>query len=87
MLIDFVNGNYKLLDLDRDQLSKQCFEGIAVQKNWSNKGDQDQETIDTCIQFFTVLSPFLAREFLTFLVYSLSHFDRQAFTNSKPKHR
>ena len=76
LIVDYVNGYYRLANLTREDLSKECFEGIPVQKNWSNNNpSQDNKVTDNYIQFLSVLSPFLAREFLTFLVYSLARYD------------
>ena len=46
-----------------------------MQPGWSNKSDPDRQKIDSSIQFISALSPFMARDFLTFMVYSLSHYD------------
>lgn len=91
-ILDFCNGNYKLLNLTRDDLSKVCFDGVPLHANWSNgssssgsassdDGKNSTAPVDSnspsspSITFLTVLSPFLAREFLSYLVYSLTHFD------------
>lgn len=71
-----------MLSYSRDDVIKRCFEGVPVQKNWSNHLQEGQEKIDSSIQFFTALSPFLAREFLTFIVYTLAHYD--SFFNTGP---
>lgn len=91
---DFCNGNYKLLNLTRDDLSKVCFDGVPLHANWSNGSSRSSSSSDdvknstspedsndhsssspSSITFLAVLSPFLAREFLSYLVYSLTHFD------------
>ncbi|KAI2797902.1 hypothetical protein BLOT_014754 [Blomia tropicalis] len=75
-IIDFVNGNYKLLNISREEMLKDCFDGISIQENWSKQCESESmETEDKSFQFLTVISPFLARDFLTYMVYSLSHFD------------
>lgn len=55
---------------------KECFDQVPIRENWASvEGKPNQEKIDPSIQLITGISPVLAREFLTFLVYSLSRFE------------
>lgn len=62
-----------MLDISREDMIKSCFDGIAVDQNWARK--QGQVDMNSSIQLLTALSPFLAREFFSYLVYSLAHND------------
>lgn len=73
--VDFINGNYKLLDLNREVLLKECFENVPVQKNWAKSLASIEDSAESSIQFITSLSPSTGKEFLSFLVYSLSRFE------------
>lgn len=76
---DFATGNYRLLDLEREDLLRLCFGGLT--NNWSHSTDRPQQT-QPSFQLFTALSPFFAREFLTYLVYSIVRFE--SFFESGP---
>ena len=74
---DYVNNNYKLLNISYNDLSSFCFDGVPIQENWWK-----QSEIKNSIRFFSVLSPILTRDFFSHLIYSLSHFS--AFFSSSP---
>lgn len=61
---DFSNGFYKLLGIERDEMLRTCFDDLTI-----FDGIKDQRSY----LLFAALSPFSAREFLSYLIYSLIH--------------
>lgn len=78
-ILDFASGNYRLLDLDREDFFRLCFGGLN--NNWSFSTNHNQQP-QPAFRLFTALSPFFARELLTYLVYSIVRFE--SFFESGP---
>lgn len=75
-ILDLSNGNYRMLNITRDEFLKFCFSDIEVSPNWQRNELTDKPVeCSPSYKFIAAISPFLAREFMSFFVYSLSQYD------------
>ena len=66
-IVDLITGNYKLLDINREDLLNDCFKDIPLPEIESKADDK--------IVFYASLSPYFAREFLQYLIWTLCNID------------